>query len=47
MKKTRLSINIDPELRTRLKIQAAKENRDITSIVIELIEAYLKKHEKK
>ncbi len=46
MKKTRISMNITPELKMRLKIQAAKEGRDVSSIIIEIIEEYLRKHEK-
>lgn len=41
MEDTRVTFLIDKELRDRLKIQAVKENRSMTEIIIELIEGYL------
>lgn len=41
MEDTRITFLIDKELRDRLKIQAVKENRSMTEIIIELIEGYL------
>lgn len=41
MEDTRVTFLIDKDLRDRLKIQAVKENRSMTEIIIELIEGYL------
>lgn len=35
---------LDEELKNRLKVQAAKENKDMSIIVEELLEKYLKEH---
>lgn len=39
-----VSVKMTRELRKRLRIQAAGEERDLQVIVAEAIEAYLKKH---
>lgn len=42
----RLDIRLPSELRQRLSVEAARDNRTMASVVIIAIKAYLKKKEK-
>jgi hypothetical protein len=43
----RLNFNIPDDLHTKLKVASALEQKDMTEILLRLIEEYLKKVEKK
>jgi ribbon-helix-helix protein len=43
----RLNFNIPDDLHTRLKVACALQQKDMTEILLQVIEEYLKKAEKK
>ncbi len=44
---TQLSMNVSPELKTRIKLTAIKEGKTMTNLILEWIEDGLSKSEKK
>jgi hypothetical protein len=47
IKDVKLTINIPPQLRREFKMMAARNNIDMTEILISFIEKYLKEEDKK
>ena len=44
MSKTKLTISIDDELKTRMKIIAIKEKKTVSEIITDLVKNYIDEH---
>ena len=45
MSKTKLTISIDDELKTRMKIIAIKEKKTVSEIITELVQNYIEDYD--